>query len=147
MTMCKYNIKLDHEHKRIILSKGFNKKQSDIMSMEYAKLCEVVQMFPGYEVSVKTIKKNPHKEAYKGLTYEYMERYISVKGAITDRQEYDNMRLLAECHSKRFPVLKQWFLRKFPEVEKYGAKEEFLDVSGQLKFGINEDFTALAEAI
>jgi hypothetical protein len=44
-------------------------------------------------------------------------------------------------------VLKQWFLRKFPEVEKYGAKEEFLDASEQLKFGINEDFTALAEAI
>ena len=142
----KFNIKIDHVFKKIILGKGFYKKQFDITSIEYAKLCEVVQMFPEYEVSVKSIKKNPHKEAYKGLTYEYMERYISVKGAITDRQEYDNMRLLAECHSKRFPVLKQWFLRKFPEVEKYGAKEEFLDASEQLKFGINEDFTALAEA-
>jgi hypothetical protein len=36
------------------------------------------------------------------------------------------MRLWSECHSRRFPVIKQWFLRKYPEVEKYGAREEFL---------------------
>ncbi len=126
MAKAKFDIKVDHTNKRIVIGKAFNKKQSDTGSLEYAKLCEVVQIFPKYKVTVKEIKKNPHKESYKGLTYDYMERYISVKGTRVDRQEYNDMRLLAECHSKRFPVIKQWFLKKYPEVEKYGAKEEFL---------------------
>ena len=126
MAKSKFNIKVDHTKKRIILGKAFSKKQSDIDSEEYAKLCEVVQMFPKYRVVVKQIAKNPQKESYKGLTYRYMERYIAVKGTRVDRQEYDDMRLLAECHSKRFPVIKQWFLDKYPEVREYGAKAEFI---------------------
>lgn len=126
MAKSKYNITVDHSKKSIVIGKAFNKKQADINSEEYAKLCEVVQMFPEYEVVLKKIKKNPHKESYKGLTYGYMERYIAVKGTRVDRQEYDDMRLLADCHSKRFPVIKQWFLCKYPEVKEYGAKEEFI---------------------
>lgn len=127
MAKSKYNLTVDHPKKRIIIGKAFNKKQADITSEEYAKLCEVVQMFPKYRVTVKEIKKNPHKESYKGLNYDYMERYIAVKGTRADRQEYDDMRLLAECHSKRFPVIKGWFLHKYPEVEQYGAREEFIN--------------------
>lgn len=126
MAKRKLNLKIDHNKRQIVIGKDFNRKQSDIESEEYKKLCEIVQIFPKYEVVVKTIKKNPHKESYKGLTYSYMEKYIAVKGTRIDRQEYDDMRMLSKCHSKRFPVIKQWFLKKYPEVEKYGAKEEFL---------------------
>lgn len=105
----KFDLKVDHASKKIIIGRTFSQKQSDIESDEYKKLCEVVQTFPEYNVEVKQIKKNPHKESYRGLNYEYMEMYISVKGTSFDRQEYDDMRLLAECHSKRFPVIKQWF--------------------------------------
>ena len=126
MAKTQLDIKVEHTKKQIIIGKAFHKKQSDITSTEYTTLCEVVERFPDYPVVVKEIKKNPHKESYKGLTYDYMEKYISVKGTRTDRRQYDDMRLLAECHSKRFPVIKQWFLKKYPEVEKYGAKEEFL---------------------
>ena len=122
----KFDLKVDHASKKIIIGRTFSQKQSDIESDEYKKLCEVVQTFPEYNVDVKQIKKNPHKESYRGLNDEYMEMYISVKGTSFDRQEYDDMRLLAECHSKRFPVIKQWFLKRYPEVEKYGAKKEFI---------------------
>ena len=126
MSKLKFDIRADHANKKIIIGKAFEKKQSDIESEEFKKLCEMVQTFPKYKVVVKNIKKNPHKESYKGLTYIYMEKYISVKGTRADREEYNDMRLLAECHSRRFPVIKQWFLGKYPEVEKYGAKEEFI---------------------
>lgn len=122
----KFNLKIDHALQCIVIGKDFNRKQSDIESVEYKMLCEVVQVYPEYKVTIKEIKKNSHKESYKGLTYNYMERYISIKGTRSDRQEYDDMRLLSECHSKRFPVIKQWFLQKYPEVAEYGAKEEFL---------------------
>ena len=126
MAKVKFDIRPDHANQQIIIGKAFSKRQSDIESQEYKTLCKVVQAFPQYKVVVKEIKKNPHKESYKGLTYQYMERYIDVKGTRVDRQEYDDMRLLSKCHSRRFPVIKQWFLRKYPEVEKYGAREEFL---------------------
>ena len=119
-------IKIDHANQQIVLKREFAKKQEDVSSNEYKSLCAVVQMFPGYAITVKEITKNPQKESYKGLTYGYMERYIAVKGTRADRQEYDDMRLLAECHSKRFPVIKQWFLDKYPEVREYGAKAEFI---------------------
>lgn len=122
----KFDLKVDHSSKKIIIGKAFSQRQSDVESDEYKKLCEVVQTFPEYDVEVKQIKKNPHKESYRGLNYEYMEMYISVKGTSFDRQEYDDMRLLAKCHSKRFPVIKKWFLNKYQEVAKYGAKQEFL---------------------
>lgn len=124
--MKKYNIKLDHTKRKIIIGKDFNRKQSDTESPEFKKLCEIVERFPKYRVIIKEIKKNSHKESYRGLNYSYMEKYISIKGTRSDRQEYDDMRLLSECHSKRFSVIKQWFLKKYPEVAEYGAKEEFL---------------------
>ena len=36
------------------------------------------------------------------------------------------MRLIAECHSKafRYPVIKAWFLDKYPEVKNFGMKVE-----------------------
>ena len=126
MAKSNFNLKVDHENQQIVIGKAFSRKQYDIDSREYKALCDVVQMFPQYKVKVKEIKKKASKEAYKGLTYEYMEKYIHVKGTRADRQEYDNMRLLAECHSKRFPVIKQWFLNKHEEVKMYGAKIEFL---------------------
>ena len=126
MARAKFDIKPDHANKRIVIGKAFSRKQCDIESQEYKTLCDVAQRFPQYTIVVKSIKKNAKKESYKGLTYEYMEKYIHVKGTRADRQEYDDMRLLAECHSKRFPVIKQWFLNKYEEVKMYGAKIEFL---------------------
>ena len=41
----------------------------------------------------------------------------------TIMKEYKEMRLLAECHSIRYPVIKKWFLAKFPEVAKFGVVE------------------------
>jgi hypothetical protein len=126
MAKSNFNLRVDHENQQIVIGKAFSRKQYDIDSQEYKALCAVVQMFPQYKVSVKKIKKCGSKEAYKGLTYEYMEMYIRVKGTRADRQEYDDMRLVAKCHSKRFPVIKQWFLNKYEEVKLYGAKVEFL---------------------
>jgi Sec7-like guanine-nucleotide exchange factor len=124
----KYDLRIDHANKKIIIGKSFSHKQSDIESEEYKQLCSVVQNFPEYKVEVKQIKKNPHKESYRGLTYDYMEKYIQIRGTALDLENYNQLRLLAQCHSKRFPVIKQWFLKNYPEVEKYGAKQEFLTI-------------------
>ena len=58
-----------------------------------------------------------------------MEEYIASHGSAEDRRTYDEMKLISECHSKgfRYPVIKSWFLERFPEIKAFGgsvAEEE-----------------------
>ena len=95
-------------------------------SVEYAQLQRVRQDYPDFAVSTRTCRKNENKESYKGLTYAYMEHYILThesKDAVLEvLDEYNELRLIAECHSRsrRYPVIKRWFLAKYPEIMEFG---------------------------
>lgn len=60
---------------------------------------------------------------YHSLTYRYMEDYIASHGSTEDRRIYDEKKLISECHSKsfRYPVIKSWFLERFPEIKTFGV--------------------------
>ena len=108
----------------IVLGADFSKKARVPGSPEYRQLKSVRQDFPDFAIVVRTIRKAVRKEAYKGLDYNFMEKYIA--GHDPDgniRKVYDEKRLLAECHSIRFPHIKAWFLRTYPEVKMYGVLE------------------------
>jgi hypothetical protein len=55
-----------------------------------------------------------------------MEHYIitheSKDTVLEVLDEYNELRLIAECHSKsrRYPVIKRWFLAKYPEIVEFG---------------------------
>ena len=125
-------IRVDFENQRIIMDRTFAKNAENTMSAEYAHLQSVRRDYPAYTVVRRKIKTNPNKECYKGLTYDYMENYISIheKGENRDLvlADFTEMRLIAECHSKckRYSTIKKWFLAKYPEVAKFGmpAAEE-----------------------
>ena len=116
-------ITINHKEHKIVLTKKFAKIQSDADSPAFERVCKVCSAFPTYEVVVREIRKKEGKESYKGLTYRYMERYIRQLGTNADREKYQEMRLLAQCHSIRFPVIKNWFLERFPAVKQYGVKD------------------------
>ena len=59
---------------------------------------------------------------YRGLTYEYMERYIATHN-VDMMKVFDELRLISECHSVRYPTIKNWFLETFPEVAQFGVAE------------------------
>lgn len=116
-------LKVSHEKKAIVMDRTFAKRAENVRSDEYALLQTVRQDYPAYTVIRKTIKKNTSQERYRGLTYEFMEEYIEKHDPTGKvRAEYDEMRFLARGHSKRYPVIKQWFLKKFPEVVAYLPK-------------------------
>ncbi len=53
-----------------------------------------------------------------------MEDYIrSHANAAANMAEYHQQRLLAECHSIRYPNIKKWFLAMYPEVAQFGITE------------------------
>jgi hypothetical protein len=108
------------------MSQKFERRATNAESSEYALLQSVMAQYPKYALCSGVIKKKENKESYKGLTYTYMEDYISMKGSDADREEYQQMRLLAQCHTVRYPAIKAWFLEKYPEVKQYGAQKEWV---------------------
>lgn len=110
-------LKIDHENCKIIMDRTFAKNQTNTSSKEFKQLLAVRREFPEYQIVTKTISKNPSKESYRGLTYEYMERYIQTQPKAKENMaRYSELRFLAECHSIRYPTIKKWFLETFPEI-------------------------------
>lgn len=116
-------LKINRENNTIVMDRAFAKASEIVGSREYNMLQVARKDYPNYVVVQRKIKKNPNKESYKGLTYEYMENYIKshCEGRLA---EYMEMRLLAECHSVRYPTIKKWFLDAFPEVAEFSVKQK-----------------------
>ena len=122
----KNTLRFDHDARCIVMDRTFYKNSSNIRFEEYAMLQRARQDYPTYTPVIKHIKRNPDKETYKGLTYAYMERYIeSHENADEIMAEYNELRLISECHCKarRYPKIKKWFLKKYPEIESFGIEE------------------------
>ena len=119
-------IKFDHANEKIVINRTFSTKAVIFGTEEYQKLQDARRDFPSYKIAVRDgIKKNPQKEAFKGLDYEFMEQYFIYKNAPQKIWEkYKHMRLMAGCHSRRFPIVKKWFLELYPEVKNWGKVKE-----------------------
>ena len=117
-------LKVDMINEKIILSKAFAKKAMNTNNPEYRAFLEAKQNFPMYTIVHGKIKENPNKQTYKGLTYEYMERYIGLhNNAEKHMKEYKEIRLIAECCKSEYPLVKEWFLGTFPNVAERGIVE------------------------
>ena len=116
-------IRINHFEKKISISKSFQKAAMNPTSKEYAKLMEVMANHPNYALDQRSIKTNPKKETYAGLTYEYMRDYIRrYSNDVTyDLNELENKIFDSKCHSKgkRYPTIKKWFLVKYPDVKEF----------------------------
>lgn len=118
----KNTLKIDLNGKKIVMDRTFAKNCTNTKSDEYAHLQSVRCDYPDFTVITKTIKRNPEKETYKGLTYEYMEDYIlrheSEENALAIIKEFNELRTISKCHKQglRYPTIKRWFLEKYPEI-------------------------------
>ena len=123
-------LRIDHKNARIIMDREFTIAASIFGSPEYKMLQQAKQDNDGYHVVRKTIKKNPKKEAFKGLTYAYMEEYMDRYNVSAEiRQEYNNMRFDVQCHSIRYPYIKKWFLKTFPDIKTLGLLDVETDIA------------------
>ena len=123
----KSKMKILHEDSVIEMNKTFAKMVENPFSEEYAFLQKIRRDYPEYKVTVREIKKNPNKETYAGLTYEYMKDYIILHTSKEEEEaamaEFNELVLISKCHSKalRYPTIKKWFLSKYPEVAEFGC--------------------------
>ncbi len=136
-------LKINHANHTIVMDRTFAKNAVDTRSEEYAHLQSVRRDYPNYQVVQRHIRTNNDKKTYKGLTYDYMEDYILThsdeKTRISNFNEYNEMRIIAECHGKafRYPVIKSWFLDKYPEIASFGMEETIVIVEDNKDVSLN----------
>jgi hypothetical protein len=130
----KNTLKIDFVKQQIIMDRTFVQKCTNTSSKEYDQLQRVRQDYPEYTVIQRRIKRNPNKKTYSGLTYEYMEDYImrnepeDTKMEVLDK--FYDLQMIAACHSRayRYPVIKKWFLAKYPEIANFGKDVSTVEV-------------------
>ena len=62
------DIRIDRENNRIVMTRKFAKLADDPRTREFRLLQEAMETYPTFKVVNHTIKKNPKKECYRGLT-------------------------------------------------------------------------------
>ena len=119
------NITVNRKMRTLEITKKFDKASSRYGSDEYNELQNALAQNAGFKVVVKT-STSKKKETYKGLNYEYMEKYIKAHdedGSIME--EYKMLRGIGEEAEEAFAVslsyheMKEWFLGKFEAVAKF----------------------------
>ena len=94
--------KVDHTKRLIIMDRTFAKNAEIVGSSEYNQLQLCRKDYPDYKVVRRAIKKNDNQERYNGLTYAYMEDYITsheppeMVHAVLD--EFSEMLLISRAH-------------------------------------------------
>ena len=133
----------DHENKKIRLPKAFAKASGKYGSEEYRMLMEIKRDVPNYEVIVETTRKQP-RDNFKGLTYDYMERYIKKHNSklIEEfkilRGEKEDMNGLFK--SRSYSQIKKWFLTNFPEVKNFEtSRTEIINKPKENSETVNEE--------
>lgn len=117
---------INHDEKKIILTKAFQKKANVYGEEEYQTMRGLCADFPNYTVELKKIKRNPDKKTYGKLTYETMKEYIVlVEGKESKTlEELERVIQLAKFRNAPYSYTKKWFLAKYPEFESEVVEEE-----------------------
>ncbi len=125
-------IKINRTKKTIEITKTFDKASSIYGTDEYNELQNARRDNPDYKV---VIAKSTKKAAInKGLTYEYMEKYIVAHDDKENSKmgEYNELRANTDeakellIESASYTEVVEWFLATFPEIAAYHKKREAL---------------------
>ena len=123
-------ITINAKNRSIELTKTFATASSKFGTPEYDQLQQVRKDYPTYKVVTVTRKATKtDKPSYKGLTYEYMAKYIkSHDDAEENMKEFMELRGVSEegenalAESAHYQTIKDWFLGKYPEIASFHEK-------------------------
>jgi len=114
------NITINERNKTLVITKKFEKAASKYGSPEYKELKEAKADCPNFRVVTRTVKKK--EETHKGLTYEYMEKYIKthdVDGKIMAEFKIKKGQTDDSMKKASYMSVKKWFLSIYPEFDSF----------------------------
>lgn len=120
----KGKLRVDDKNLQLVMERKFSIASRVVGSEEYDLLQRAKKDYPSYTVVNRHITTNPEKQIYKHLTYDYMYKYISKHPHAEERKaELDEIILRAECHIRRYPNVKKWFLKAYPDLSDFTPEQ------------------------
>lgn len=115
------NITLNFRKHTIEITKAFEKKASTFNSSEYKELVKARKDYPDYRVVVVAGAKS-RPDNYKGLTYEFMKKYMEAKQDNEGLERLKQIRVMKNIKlsldkTPSFLETRKWFLEKYPELQ------------------------------
>ena len=115
------SIVVNSKNRTIELTKKFEAAAKYFGTQEYEKLQTVRSHYPNYFVVVKAAAKKA--DHYKGLTFDYMEKYITAHNKDLLVTFFTLCGKTSEGKEQEFAAaatygeIKKWFLAQFPELQ------------------------------
>lgn len=118
--------------KTIEMTKAESKAAGKFGSEAYKELTSIMQQFPTFTIQVIARTSVKKSSEFKGLTYSYMEAYIT-------KHDNENQTIMAEYKMLRgqtveaedalaascsYQEIKKWFLGQFNEIEEFHQKRQ-----------------------
>ena len=111
----------------IEMTKADSKAAGKVGTEAFKEMLSLMQQFPNYKILVVTRAATKKTCDYKGLTYDYMEKYIKAHDdeSKSIMNEYKMLRGITDeakdalADSCSYQEIKAWFLAKFPAIAKF----------------------------
>ena len=110
-------IKIDQVTNTITLPKSFYEASLMYDSSEQAELAEIRQRFPDMRIIVRTHRCSSFTSNTKGLTYEYMRKFIrhmDKKNIATFEETIAHFEDFGYSSGQVYQCVKNWFLDHYP---------------------------------
>ena len=114
----------------IEMTKAESKAAGKVGTEAFKEMLSLMQQFPNYKIQVATRAATKKSCDYKGLTYDYMEKYIqahdneekSIMAKYMDLRGESEEAKDALADSCSYKEIKKWFLEQFPAIKQFHEK-------------------------
>ncbi len=122
-------VRINRASRSIEVTKGFDKAASRFGTREYEAMQQVRKDYPDFAIVVKTVRSKV--DHFKGLTYDFMEKYIaSHDNAEARLAEFNDLRATSDeamsfgADALSYGKVKAWFFKNYPEIEAFQKRRE-----------------------
>ena len=123
------SVRINRNSRTIEVTKSFDKAASRFGTDEYQAMQQVRKDYPDFAIVVETVRTKA--DHFKGLTYDFMEKYIASHDNADERMaEFNDLRAKSEdaqafgVESLSYGEIKAWFFKNYPEIEAFQKRRE-----------------------
>ena len=102
----------------ITISRSFYDASKEFGSEEQKQLADIKKEYPHMTIAVKSKRTGSRKSEFKGLTYDYMRRFIRImdrENIVTFEDVIAHYEEFGYDSGKLYQCVKDWFLRTYPD--------------------------------
>ena len=130
MTTFENALRINRTNRTIEVTKAFDKAASRFGTREYEALQQVRKDYPDFAIVVKTVRTKA--DHFKGLTYDFMEKYIASHDddAKSRMKAFNDLRATSDeaqafgAEALSYGEIKAWFFKNYPEIEAFQRRRE-----------------------